>query len=462
MARAERLYRQGGILAYLLVIAVFLVLYLQGYIYSVDQILEPYNISIYAGVIAYVVFLSQFLLSARVRWIERAIGQDRLLQIHGFLGMALLGVVVLHAVIKYIYIGISVQSALGVAAVVLYALLAPAALLILQGRGAKKATSPPYETVKKGHNLFFIAAVLVVIHVQLASTTYSVALRTATLGWAVITLGAYVYHKFIRPRTLKRFTVADVEEREGNLVAVTLKPRTGTQAPARKPGQFFYYRFYSAAVGPEEHPFTAAGAPNEPIQIIARKVGDFTSALAGVSPGDQVTAEGPYGRFIPPEDPTTPVYLFAGGIGVTPMASMLRDRQTRSDRDMTLVWSVRNLTEAQAVPEIELTDDGVSKWIFVTGEPREQGSEEAPSTAGKTSATEAAERPQPTGPAPDANVIDGFVTKDHLERIVPAEHRATGRFYICGPPPFMNAVEAGLRSLGIRRGKIRTERFSWK
>ena len=451
MATLERSYRRAGIAAYVLIIVLFVATYLQGYIYSAGQLLDLYNLSIVAGVTAYVIFLSQFLLSARIRWIERLFGQDLLLQAHGFLGMMLAGLVAFHGFVKFTYLGPNRRALLGIAAFVIYAVLAPAALLILQGRAKRRVGSPRYERAKVSHNLLVVAAILVVIHVQQASSTYSVLLRSLTLGWAVICLSAYVYHKFIRPRRLQTVTVGAVEERGQDLVTIKMAPADEEADGSgrlknenRRPGQFYYYRFQSGAIGPEEHPFTVVSAPGEPVQLIARKVGDFTSALAGVQPGDRVTLDGPYGRFVPPKSTDTPIYLIAGGIGITPMISMIRDADTRSNRPVSLIWSVRDESDLAAAREIDEFASEINRWIFITGT----------DGAGRTAGA-----PQ-TGTT-DAR-ISGRVDAERLDEIIPGERRSRARFYVCGPASFIQSTTENLKKLGVKKRNIHSERFSWR
>lgn len=425
MTTPERAYRGGAFLAYAAVVAVFLWLYLQGYIYSWDAALDPYNISIYAGVVAYVVFMTQFLLAARIVWIERLLGQDMLLRVHGFLGVMVFGAIAVHGAIKFAYIGPSGQSALGVAAAFVYIILTPAAILILQGRAKNKAKLPRYETVKAGHNLFVLAALLAVAHVQLASSTYSLTLRIVTLGWAAICLGAYINHKFIRPRRLPVYRVTEVDRRPAQVVSLALEPTDGHRELAQAPGQFAYFRFASEAVKPEEHPFTIASAPDRTLRVIARQSGDFTTALSEVREGDTVRVDGPYGRFTPRTDTDRPLYLIAGGIGITPMLAMASDVTKRGNRPVTLVWSVRSEEDMQAVPELSDLTDRMALVPHVTG------------NGGRR------------------------LDSDHLREYVRQEDTASGDFYVCGPAGFIDGTVRNLRRLGVPRRHIRSERFSW-
>ena len=435
--------RLGAFLAYVLVVALFLFVYLQAYVYRIAQIIDPFTISMYTGIIAYVVFLTQFLLAGRIRLLERVIGQDSLLRIHGFLGISLAVLIALHGIIKLVIFGPSIQTVFGSLAVVIYLFLAPAAILVLQGRAARKAESPPYEKTKIRHNFFLAAAVLVVIHVQLASSTYSIATRILTIGWAILSLGAYFNHKYLRPRRAARYRVRSVEDRGDDVVTLVLEPvppgTSGTdRIPARRPGQFAYFTIEAEGIPREEHPFTIAGAPDEPVQMIIRKNGDFTRTLSAVPEGAPVAVDGPYGHFTPPAGDGMrglPLYLLAGGIGITPMLSMVRDERTRERHPITLAWSVRSESDLRSAPEIDAYRNEITFVPVVS----EYGVANASGSG--------------TG---------RFMDRPMLETIITIAHRQAAEFYVCGPPGFLTSVTASLRAMGIGRRNIHSERFSWR
>ena len=98
----------------------FAALYFAGNLYSAAEIVEPYNLSIFFGAAAYVLFMGQFLLSSRMRFLERFIPQDRLISVHSVSGMIIAGFILIHFVLKWIlvfgYTGPTLQVVLGVAA----------------------------------------------------------------------------------------------------------------------------------------------------------------------------------------------------------------------------------------------------------------------------------------------------------------------------------------------------------
>ena len=53
----------------------------------------------------------------------------------------------------------------------------------------------------------------------------------------------------------------------------------------------------------------------------------------------------------------------------------------------------------------------------------------------------------------------GFVTAQVLDRHLPADKSQGIEFFVCGPPPMMDAVESALLSLDVPLDKIHAERF---
>ena len=60
------------------------------------------------------------------------------------------------------------------------------------------------------------------------------------------------------------------------------------------------------------------------VEMTIRNLGDFTSRIAGVPPGQRVFLDGPYGAFTANSEPADMLVLIAGGVGITPMMSIVR------------------------------------------------------------------------------------------------------------------------------------------
>lgn len=89
--------------------------------------------------------------------------------------------------------------------------------------------------------------------------------------------------------------------------------------------------------------FTIASAPYEGVVQITTRVSSssFKQALAAMSPGDRITADGLEGDFVWPENSQSILFV-AGGIGITPYHSMLKQRlHEGAATPVTLVYGNR-------------------------------------------------------------------------------------------------------------------------
>jgi len=151
---------------------------------------------------------------------------------------------------------------------------------------------------------------------------------------------------WIRTRRLryqkKTFSVSAVEQAGEDAVRLKIVSKTKNM-PAYIPGQFSFITFLSPRISKEEHPFTIASSTAKPacLEFIVRTTGDWTRQLNNLRPGDKVVIQGPFGHFSHLRlSAEKEIIMIAGGIGITPMLSMLRYMADYSDpRKITLIWS---------------------------------------------------------------------------------------------------------------------------
>jgi ferredoxin-NADP reductase len=97
----------------------------------------------------------------------------------------------------------------------------------------------------------------------------------------------------------------------------------------------------------QKHWFTLSSSPTEPLPTITTKfpsegpTSTFKQALQNLKPGDAVSMSDPMGDFVLPKDKTIPLVFVAGGIGVTPMRSMIKWlHDSQETRPITLIYAV--------------------------------------------------------------------------------------------------------------------------
>ncbi len=168
--------------------------------------------------------------------------------------------------------------------------------------------------------------------------------------------------------------------------------------------------------------YSLSSAPGETLAITVRAIGEFSNRLSALGPGDRVNTSAPYGFFTPEEDDRDLV-LIAGGIGIAPFRSIIRDTIRRSlTRRVALFHSVRTMSDLIFHNELAAT-------YFVT---RERVNELGSAIPRRTRAED---------------VVAGIQRPDDTDVM------------ICGSIGFVRDLWRGLRVLGVSEDRILTEAF---
>ncbi len=253
-------------------------------------------------------------------------------------------------------------------------------------------------------------------------------------------LVVFVHHRLIRPALLRRkaWRVTDVIEEAERVWTVELEPPQGRDVYDYLPGQFHFITLHRGRDLPEEeHHFTISSSPSRRGRVAStiKAVGDFTATTGDTRPGDAASVQGAFGRFSYALHPDERDLVFiAGGIGITPLMSMLRCMRDREE-DLRVLLLYGNRNEASVVfrdelAAIEAGERPDLKVVHVLDDPGEQWTGET-----------------------------GRVDRDVLRRCV-GEDVAGRTFYLCGPPGMLKSVLADLREMGVKDARIRTEIFS--
>lgn len=260
--------------------------------------------------------------------------------------------------------------------------------------------------------------------------------------WVVAGAGAvgfYLYHKVFVPLVTRRHSweVTDVRQETHNVWTLTLAPPAGIKHFPYWPGQFRFLALLRPGrpFDTEEHHFTISSSPTQTGSHTStiKESGDFTRTIGETRPGDRARVQGAYGRFSHALYPEEKRLIFiAGGIGITPLMSMLRYmRDIKDDREVVLLYG--NRTEADIVFRQEL------EQMVAGGFPR---------LTAVHVLSEAGEGWQGER---------GYVSRELIERY----HQASAgeAFYVCGPPPMMDKLQIALRELNVPVDRIHMERF---
>ena len=286
--------------------------------------------------------------------------------------------------------------------------------------------------------LGFTVLGIVTVHILYVSETYSERgfPRNAVILLAVLLALLWLWIRSGWLRARKRpFSVTRVAPEGMSSVGIELRPVD--KRPFRYvPGQFVIVSFQSNHISPEPHPFTLSSTPTRPeyLQMTVRTNGDWCRHVDRIAVGERAHVQGPFGRFSHVfADPASEVIMIAGGIGITPMLSMLRFMVDRQDqRAITLIWSNRS-REHMVYPD-ELNElgeklTGFRSVLIFTG-----NSDEYLSTEG--------------------------LNLEKLQSMLRGCNRQAAIF-VCGPEQMMVQIKNDLKRIGFEPRSIHTETFGF-
>jgi predicted ferric reductase len=390
------------------------------------------------GMVAGCVLLLQIILGARLKYLDRVFGLCNIFRFHRVAGLIMAGLIIIHPITVFIpenRIFIPLELRYWPEFVGLFLLMLIIFAVISSHWRAWLRF--PFHRWWPIHRW---AAVLIVAAFWVHVLSVSEAFGQKPLQMAVfLSMGIYgLLFFWVRTRSIRNrrrtFLVSAVEPAGEN--AVLMKIRSNTRhMPVYMPGQFIFLTFFSNHISKEEHPFSIASAPtrNACLEFVVRTTGDWTSKLNNLEPGDRVLVDGPFGMFSHLQVPgKREIIMIAGGIGVTPMLSMLRYMAEYNDqRKITLIWS--NQTRKHIILPAEFQNLGAQlkglRIVHVlTRDPEFSGEKKR-------------------------------LDRLRLKRLLSDCSRSAAVF-ICGPHRMMKEVYQSLLSLRFRRRFIFIERFS--
>ena len=149
--------------------------------------------------------------------------------------------------------------------------------------------------------------------------------------------------KLFAPHTAMPFVVTDRIERTQRIVELRLRPVD--KAMRYWPGQYILLGDAAAGVTPRCYSIANAPRPDGEITLLVSRVPDgHTSSWvhAELTPGTQVSVDGPYGTFVGDPATDTPVLCLAAGSGLAPILALTDAALRRGfPHPVTLVFSAR-------------------------------------------------------------------------------------------------------------------------
>ncbi|NOV01813.1 NO-inducible flavohemoprotein [Paenibacillus planticolens] len=230
----------------------------------------------------------------------------------------------------------------------------------------------------------------------------------------------------------KRFRIVRKVKESDVITSFYLMPEDGAPLAAFEPGQYVSVK---VEIPGDEHThirqYSLSDRPGKPHYRLSVKREDLVAARpAGkvsvflhemTTEGDVLLLSAPAGDFTLDQQDTRPVVLISGGVGLTPMVSMLYTlAATNPKRQVTFIHAAQNSLHhafKRHIEELALQYPAVSfYWCY--------------------------DKPTASDRAENAFHREGYISLDWLQSVVPTP---SASFYFCGPVPFMKAVNSALR-----------------
>jgi nitric oxide dioxygenase len=241
----------------------------------------------------------------------------------------------------------------------------------------------------------------------------------------------------------RAFVVVDKVEESQVITSFYLKPQDGGVIADFKPGQYVsvkmnipgqantHIRQYSLSDSPGKDYYRISvkkesGIAN-PDGVVSNYLHD------GVKAGEVVYLSAPAGDFYLDNEVERPLVLLSGGVGLTPMVSMLKTAAERQpDRSVTFIHAAINGSMHALKDEVlsvaAQSEHITSYFVYEKPEAEDNGYEKT-----------------------------GYVDAEWLRDVLPLKQDA--EFYFCGPVPFMKAVYHTLLDMNIPEARIHFEFF---
>lgn len=393
------------------------------------------------GFVSLAMMAMQSVLTARFSTVSKALGQDNLLQFHRQAGIVAFALLIGHPVVLILaessyWEFLDPRANILRAPALWFALLAFPALIVTSLY--RQQLKLPYEWWRLTHGVVAVLLVIVGL-VHITRVSYYLASPWKLGLWialGVASIGSVAWVRLITPRLAGRhpYRVEAVQPLSRATWSVRLEPEDG-EALRFEAGQFAFVTIADSPYSLQQHPYSIASsaATTDHLEFAVKELGDYTERIRAVPVGARAYVDGPYGGMTIDED-AAGLFAVAGGIGITPVASMIRTIAATGRRlPVVLVYANERPEDTTFADELDALDRELGDGLLVVHVLNR----------------------------PDAGWLGrtGFVTGELLADLVPDEDRDRWQYVLCGPPPMMEAAEAGLLEVGVPLDRIESERF---
>ncbi|HYW26548.1 MAG TPA: ferric reductase-like transmembrane domain-containing protein [Terriglobales bacterium] len=402
------------------------------------------ELSVALGYVGLAMLVLQFTLVSRIKWLAAPFGIDILQRFHRQVSFVALGFVLAHPALLLVQ---SVPTYLPLFDLrtapwrARFAVASVAALLFVVFVSLwRRKLRLSYEIWKLTHGALSVSVMFLALAHMVGVNRFT----STPGGRAVVALVAaailliLVWSRLLAPRKhgFRPWRVVDVIPERGRAFTVVVEP---DRHPGWSflPGQFAWVTVGRSPYRHDHHPFSLSSPADVDVRgrvaMTIKQAGDWTRGVGSIDPGTRVHLDGPHGSFSI-DLHQAPGYVFvAGGVGITPIYSMIATMFLREDSRPALLFYTN------------------SDWDSVTF--REQ-LDELEGYMPNLRVVHLLKQPPPGWRGPS-----GRLTADVLGRYLPWQYRSF-EYFLCASEATMDATEDALLELGVSDYRIHSERFA--
>jgi predicted ferric reductase len=381
----------------------------------------------------------QFIPTARLPFLCCVFPMDTIYFLHHATSLVSLGFVLAHPLILILnnpYVVQFLNPATSPWRVLSGVIAATAAFLLVGSSVLRKNLRMIYEPWRMTHGILSLVTLgLALIHIF--KVNYYTAMPLQRLLWIVLPilwLALIGYARVLKPVLMlkKPYELKEVRQERCDSWTLALAP-VGHSGLNFLPGQFAWLSIQKSPFDIRQHPFSFSSSAERKgwLEFTIKQLGDFTRTVKDVPQGARLYVDGPYGTFGPDFHDAPGCVFVAGGVGVTPIMSILRTLADRGDK-RPLIFFYGNPTWDDVIyrEEIEALEKRLNlQVVHVLEHPFEGWQGEK-----------------------------GFINTDILKRHLP-EDKAQWQYFMCGPLPMIRNVEPALQRAGVPASRVHSERY---
>lgn len=418
-------------------------------LYGQEALPAGQQLPIALGLLAFSLALTEVFIALRPKYLEHKIGLPVMYSIHGVMAIVLIIVAIVHIGselnVPKAFALLQFTLPMGIVAMVFLVLTMLTGMFILSKTFIQKSRTfmRLKETIFKRelglwvHRLSVLAVLAIFIHMMSVGFVRSNIVLSVLSGlYVILAVGGYLASN-VSKELLPKYILRQCSERNSSVHELEFEPQKGFLT--YQAGQYVFVRFVKSALPKESHPFSFTSAPikgSVSLQVMVKNSGDYTSLINKLKSGDIATLEGPYGNFMDRNTALadTPLVMLAGGIGITPILSILRDQmETQPSRNIVLAWGLATQKDLLLLDELQNMGQKNPNFFYHIIFSREH-----------------------------VEPFDfGRISPKYLQSIGVNVLYPKADFFICGPAPMMDSMKRILKDNNVSSDKIHIEEFSF-